>query len=278
LPKDLPTTVALARRVGHHADDRSAPATSRRFWLAHVSPGGVRMRTGFVDDDELARPDLDEVLGALAAGSFPPWGTITDDPLLLVCTNSRRDVCCALAGRPVADALAADAAYAPFVMESSHLGGHRFAPTALLLPSGHAFGRLDAEAAKTVLARARHGRLGALSHHRGRTSLSRPGQAAEHEVRRTQGVDGLDALDVLRVLDGRAVPAPLRWEGADGAAVTEVRHRDGRAWRVPVRQVTLDEERSESCGKAPAPVDTWVADQPVAVQPWAVTGRSPAVG
>ena len=57
LPKDVGTTVLLARRVGRHADDHAGIAR-RRFWFAHVAPGGVRMRSGLLDDSEMVRPDL----------------------------------------------------------------------------------------------------------------------------------------------------------------------------------------------------------------------------
>lgn len=74
-----------------------------------------------------------------------------DGGMLLVCTNGRRDACCAVRGRPVV--LAAYDAAPEAVWEVSHIGGHRFAPTAIHLPSGQTFGRLD-EADGAALARA----------------------------------------------------------------------------------------------------------------------------
>lgn len=268
VPKESRTTVLLARPVGRHADAGDHDGT-RRFWFAHVAPGGVRMRSGVLADSELLRPDLLDVLEAASRGELPPWGTGSSEPLLLVCTNSRRDVCCALNGRPVAAALAADPAYADRVLEVSHLGGHRFAPTALLLPWGHAFGRLDAETARAVLAGAADGRIGSLVHHRGRTAASQPVQAASCAVRLAEHLDGLDDIDALRVVGERVVPAGLRWQGDDdGRADVEVRHRDGRAWRVAVHRRTLEPPRPESCGKAPVEPHVWVAEAPVAAAPW----------
>lgn len=269
LPKDTGTTVLLARHVGRHADDHAA-ISSRRFWLAHTSPGGIRMRTGVLDDDDLLRPDLDDVLAAAASGQLPPWGARSTMPLLLVCTNAKRDVCCAIEGRPIAESLAADPAYSDRVLEVSHLGGHRFSPTALLLPSGHAFGRLDQRVAREVLDAAVEGDLGPLAHHRGRTSLSQPAQAAEHAVRRAGGITDLDALDALRRVGDQVVPVGLRWAGDDhGVADVEVRHQDGRAWQVVVRRTTLRPERPESCGKLAAEGHAWIADDPVPVESWA---------
>ena len=260
LPKDSGTTVLLARAVGQHADVPGAQARSRRFWFAHVAPGAVAMRAGRLDDDELLRPDLADVMARAADGHLPGWGQETVERLLLVCTNARRDVCCALEGRPLAAALAADPASAPYVLETSHLGGHRFAPTALLLPTGHAFGRLDPGSARAVLAEAAGGRLAALDRHRGRTSLAQPLQVAEDAVRRAVGIDGLDDLDVLGVDDGTPRAVGLRWSGDEA----EVRHRDGRGWRVPLRLEPLPAPRNESCGKPAVEVQVWVAGDPVA--------------
>jgi len=259
LPKDSGTTVLLARAVGQHADVPGSVAGSRRFWFAHVVPGAVSMRTVVLGDDQLLRPDLVVVVTSAAQGHLPGWGHESDELLLLVCTNARRDVCCALEGRPLAAALAADPTTAPYVLETSHLGGHRFAPTALLLPTGHAFGRLDAGAARSVLDAAARGELAALDHHRGRTSHPQPLQVAEDAVRLAAGVTGIDDLDALGVVDGSASPVGLRWAGDEA----EVRHRDGRRWRVPLRLEPLAAPRNESCGKALVEARCWVAGEPV---------------
>jgi hypothetical protein len=257
------TTVLLARSAGSHVD---TGAHERRFWFAHSSPGGVRMRSGVIADSDLLAVDLVETLAAAARGELPPWGGHATDPLLLVCTNGRRDVCCALEGRPVAAAVARTHPHQ--VLEVSHLGGHRFSPTAVLLPTGDVFGRLDADTAAAVLDAAASRLLGPLGLHRGRSALAAPAQTAEHAVRHAFGIDGLDSLDALRVVDGRAVPAPLHWHGEDDVALVEVRHVDGRAWRVGVRRTDLDLERPESCGKAAIAAVAWIADQPAVAASW----------
>lgn len=83
-------------------------------------------------------PDLD--LTALAEGRSPGL-TPYDDLLWLVCTNGRRDLCCAEIGRPVTAALVD--VWPDQTWETTHLGGHRFAGTLLALPSGITLGRLD---------------------------------------------------------------------------------------------------------------------------------------
>jgi hypothetical protein len=267
LPTTSGTTVLLARQVGRHADDH-AESHERRFWFAHTSPGGVRMRSGVLDDSELLRPDLAELLAAAARGELPPWGARTTEPLLLVCTNARRDICCATVGRPVAEALAADPAYAGRVLEVSHLGGHRFAPTALLLPGGQAFGRLDPSSAREVLDGAAAGRLGVPQHYRGRTALAQPAQVAELAVRAAADVWTLAGLDVLRRVDDKVVPVPLRWGDGEASLLAEVRHVDGRAWAVALNRSTLATERPESCGKSAVEAAVWRADAPEPAAAW----------
>ena len=78
-------------------------------------------------------------------GSLREWGRPDPDPLLLVCANGRRDRCCGHAGGRLADALWRGP-HADRVLTCTHLGGHRFAPTALLLPVGALHGRLDEQA------------------------------------------------------------------------------------------------------------------------------------
>lgn len=217
---------ALIRRPGRHAQVDAA----RTLLLAHIHP----------DNPWLIRRTLHdpaEVLGldfaALAAGDRSAFDEFEDvgDEVLLVCTNGKRDTCCARLGRPVAEAAAA--AYPDRVWEVSHTGGHRFAPTGVLLPSGHLHGRvLDGEA---LLEAADRGELPLLTW-RGRGSWPAEGQVAEDLVRRTEGIVGLHDL--------RVAGESEQWQ---------VSHRDGREWQVGVTRETHG-ERAESCGKAPTPI------------------------
>jgi hypothetical protein len=207
--------VALIRRTGRHADCHQP--RSRTVYAAPTAPGAGGLRTAEVDDPaEL----LDWDLTALAGRGLPYRG----DPLALVCTNGTRDRCCALRGRPLAGELSA--AGAGNVWEVTHLGGHRFAPTMLVLPYGYAYGRLDAHRAKEVLNAARGGRI-LLDGCRGRSAYDRPGQAADLAVRALIGESDAEALSV---------------EG------TRVRHTDGRAWAVEVAERRAEPPRPESCG------------------------------
>ncbi|MFC5723654.1 sucrase ferredoxin [Streptomyces gamaensis] len=224
--------VALIRRPGRHADCHR-PAAHRVF-AAHTAPGRSWVRTALVDPADLAGLDF-AALGAGEHGGL--WEPYEGDPLVFVCTNGKRDRCCALLGRPLAAELAASGAVGAW--EVTHIGGHRFAPTLFVLPYGYAYGRVTAHGVKDVLEAVRDGRI-VTAGCRGRSAWERPGQAAELAVRELTGEEGADALDVP---DAEAV--------GDGRWSVTVTHTDGRAWRVAVAQGATSPPRPESCGRAP---------------------------
>ena len=112
--------------------------------------------------------DLAEIVDELEAG-WPrrePTG-IDTAPLYLVCTHGRHDPCCALRGRPIANAL--QRLRPGRVWETTHLGGDRFAANVLVLPTGELYGRILEETvpelvravdANEILARRLRGRIG----------------------------------------------------------------------------------------------------------------------
>lgn len=222
----------LIRSPGPHADAVPLP---HQTYVASTRPGRSWLLGGRVDDPTaLSALDLDAVArGDLEAAqaSLPELAPV-EQPVLLVCTNGKRDECCALLGRPVATGLAARAPGR--VWESNHLGGHRFSPTATLLPAGTMHGHLDVESAAAVLAAAERGET-VTDNLRGRSTWTKPGQVAEIAVRRETGELGLDALSV---------------SAEDPEAVT-VTHLDGRSWTVAVTSEPADPPRPESCGKEP---------------------------
>ena len=77
--------------------------------------------------------------------------------MLLVCTHARHDQCCAVRGRPVAQALAR--AFPDETWESSHLGGDRFAATMILLPHGLYYGRVPTADAAAIVERYLQGEI-----------------------------------------------------------------------------------------------------------------------
>jgi hypothetical protein len=216
------------------AGGRSAAAAGGGTARGGAAGGGADSGAG-AGLGALARLDF----AALGAGDHGGFGTAYDGPPLgFVCTNGRRDRCCAVHGRPLAAELAASAEPGT-VWETTHLGGHRFAPTMLVLPHGYLYGRLTGPRAKSVLEAAR---LGLVTGEgcRGRSAWDRPGQAAELAVRERTGEDRADALAVTS-----GTPGP------DGRSWTvEVAHRDGRRWLASVVQREALPPRPESCGGA----------------------------
>ncbi|PWW63533.1 hypothetical protein DFQ13_104525 [Actinokineospora spheciospongiae] len=230
--------VVLVRRPGAHPGrHRVVP---RRVLLAHTVPGAGWLRSGSLLDP---RDLLDLDLAALGAGAHGGFGEPVVGPVLLVCTNGRRDVCCAVRGRPVAGELAAE--FGDAVWEATHLGGHRFAPTGLLLPTGYAYGGLDAGRGRELLV----GGEVVLRGCRGRSTWVAAGQVAELAVRAlTHTVDP----EVLHVRSCE--------RDEDGDRRVVVWHVDGRGWRVTVTERDLG-VRPVSCGVNPAPATALVVSR-----------------
>lgn len=223
--------LVLIRRPGSHPD-RHRPVP-RHVYLAHTAPGGTWLERSTITDPKVL---LDLDFARAGAGEPGLLGERSADPLLLVCTNGRRDVCCALLGRPIAAALAER--HGEAVWESTHLGGHRFAPTAVLLPTGYAYGRLDVAATDRLLSRPGVVTDGC----RGRSTWPPAGQVAELAVRERTGAEHPDALRVLAVEST-----------AEGGWFVTVAHRGGTQWRVTVTERTVSPARPASCTALPTP-------------------------
>jgi hypothetical protein len=139
---------------------------------------------------------LDLDLPALAAGSERYAAQRSQEPLYLVCTNGRRDLCCAEHGPAVFHSISQS--LDKTLWQTSHVGGHRFAANLVYLPSGLFFGRLDSLSAKEVVAALQRGELD-LDHYRGRACYAPPVQAAEYYLRRQTGLLDVDAFCLVQV-------------------------------------------------------------------------------
>jgi len=117
------------------------PRGERSGWTFFVACfGDVESRVyhfNLANYDDLFGLDLP----AIVAGDACYEANLTTEPQILVCTNGKRDVCCALHGVALLRALAA--ANVTGLWETTHLGGHRFAPTLLTLPDGVNYGRIQ---------------------------------------------------------------------------------------------------------------------------------------
>jgi len=230
---DAPVRVGVIRRPGRHADSLEG-ITSRTVLIAASGPEQNQLQIRRVDDArEILTWDLPSLMGSPQQETNGTNGTnaATATNALLICTNARRDQCCALLGRPLAAQLAQQTgASNTQVWETSHLGGHRFAPTLVDLPSGYLFGGSTASTRSVDACR-------------GRSSLPPPAQAAE--------------LAVMRQLEWTH-PSPLAVRGGDGGGDYTVTAPDHTTFHVSVVQQVLP-PRPESCGKARVPGISWRA-------------------
>ena len=240
----------LIRRPGAHSD-------------AHAGgPQRVYLAGGLADRPWLLEADLDDPARLLRL----PWAALGDGDIdatratlpefkqsptavLMICTNSRRDVCCAVRGRPVA--LESSSMRPGQVWECSHTGGHRFAPTGVLLPHGQTFARLSPTSAVAAVDAATRGEvpeelLGAACD-RGRSHLEAPAQVAESSVRHQIQETSLLALSTT------AAPQP----GQENTWQCRVSHVDGRYWDVVVVRGSHGDDLPESCGRMSVPTWQW---------------------
>lgn len=168
-----------------------------------------------------------------------------DRPLLLICTHAKRDKCCAVKGRPLVNALHERHPFGPgndIVWETSHIKGHRFAPTMLLMPWAYSFGRMNVEATEAMLAAAGDG-LYFVPGNRGRGTLAPIEQVAELAV----------AAEVPGAHYGQFAVAA---GSGESVAVTDT--ASGDVFDVQLEQRTVFGV-VDSCGKAPKEGEAWVA-------------------
>ena len=185
--------------------------------------------------------------------------TARTKPLLLVCTHAKRDRCCAVKGRSMINKLVQKYPFGhgnDVVWETSHIKGHRFAPTMLLMPWAYSFGRMTFEATDAMLEAALRGEY-FVPGNRGRGTLSAPAQAAEVAVAAELARAGeqvrygeLEVTDVAVTGDGGYVRVDRH-----GASYTVELARKEISGVVP------------SCGKPAKDGESWV--------PTAVTARPP---
>jgi hypothetical protein len=159
-------------------------------------PAADAVRRVFLVDTEsreMAVRTVTEVAEIPALLDMAPaeFGAPLRDPLLLVCTNGKRDACCALRGRAVVTALTER--HAERTWECTHLGGHRFAGNLVCLPHGLVYGRVSASDAARIADRYLAGRVDAALL-RGRSAWPAPAQVAEAALRIRLGLEGVDDI------------------------------------------------------------------------------------
>jgi Sucrase/ferredoxin-like len=216
--------------------------------VGRAETSGVRTRfAGRTGPDAWLAP-IDEL--PADAPSDRPSGSAWE-PLFAVCTNGSRDRCCALKSRDLAVLMHRelddpDAGEDATVVEVSHLGGHRFAPTMLVLPTGYAYGRLDLDTALEIAWAAQDG-LVHPANLRGRADLEPAAQAADAHWRGEIGTP--QPVDAVRITTVTTAAAHTRVE-ADVQGRTE--HLAMHWQSGVVVESTL-------CGPKPIATGRWVA-------------------
>ncbi|WP_432560664.1 sucrase ferredoxin [Granulicoccus sp. GXG6511] len=168
LLEDAGARLMLIRRpaVETHADaarpsDSSGTAHGTRRWCVirtadgaqpQVVWGSAANTAELVAAAQLFAEPTSEVPGIDAADADGSGSgtTATNEPeILLVCTHGRKDVCCAVRGRPVAATAAR--LWPVATWECTHTGGDRFAGNLIVLPDGACYGGLDPEDVEPVV-------------------------------------------------------------------------------------------------------------------------------
>lgn len=240
---DLGLRVQLAHAVEAHVQPsrvlfaRRDEGPFRAYDVAGWSlPGG---------DGDLGRSERKVALRDLAVAALD--GRSEPDPSLalphvLVCSHGARDVCCGSFGTH----LAADLSKVRpdvRVWRTSHLGGHRFAPTALTLPDGNVWAFLDVDLLAGILDRTADPAVAA-QHYRGNSAARPEAQLAERSALAAEGWSLLEAT--------RTTGADQRGPGEAHAAWCEVRHPDGTGARYAGRVVVNRQVHLPPCGSTDA--------------------------
>ncbi len=165
--------------------------TEIRFYIAQSSPvNPLLYRFDLSTYEDLLALDILAILSGQA--DVKP----ADEQIFLVCTNGRRDACCAQFGVALyanMTAYAGDSAW-----QTTHLGGHRFAGTMVCLPHGLYYGRVREGDTKAVIDSYRAGQVH-LNNFRGRCGFDAPIQAAECFIRQQSGIVEIDSIRLADV-------------------------------------------------------------------------------
>lgn len=116
-----------------------SPAAEHMYFAWTADPAPWMIRIDVRDAADLPR---------FARGERPSSGQFAAEPMYLVCAHGSRDACCGRLGDQLARVLAARE-YP--VWETTHLGGHRFAPNLVILPEGLYYGPVSPDGAAAAI-------------------------------------------------------------------------------------------------------------------------------
>ncbi len=144
-----------------------------RFIISMVAPyGNETFQFQFADYNDFTRIDWTTILDEPEA-----FGDARlTEPNYFVCTNGKRDVCCARLG--LKTYLQLRKMVSKRVWQITHLGGHRFAPNVLVLPDPLMYGRVFADDVAKFVMQVESGKVDT-DRARGRSLYEPAAQAAE---------------------------------------------------------------------------------------------------
>ncbi len=187
--------------------------------------------------------EVPAALAALVSGGAPEAASTEAPPEILVCSHGARDRCCGGPGTRLAVETRA-ALPEMRVRRTSHLGGHRFAPTALTLPDGRMWAYLDAEILAGIVRRELPAGE-AREFYRGNVALDPWAQVVEGAVLEDcgWGTADFDELGASSDIDGDRASVALSWTSGratdERSAVVEI------TTRYPVLQCGLAPSEAE---------------------------------
>ncbi|GHO92145.1 hypothetical protein KSF_021930 [Reticulibacter mediterranei] len=164
-------------------------------------------------------------LAALEAGSPAYNSYLTTEPLYLVCTNGKHDMCCAKFGMPIhkeASRLAGEQ-----VWHCSHCGGDQFAANLLCFPHGIYYSRVTVPEVATIIEADRQEQL-YLEKCRGRSCYPPSVQAAEYYLRKQTGIYDLNAFRWLDTTDEDNGNTTVRFQSTSSGIINlmTIRHTE----------------------------------------------------
>ncbi len=197
IQKEIPASRLLLIRL---ENPRMRPGISVFVGIPSIQPSRL-YEFHLTNYDELLNLDF----ASLASGQIELPENFREEPLFLVCTNGKRDPCCAQWGHQAYLAMAEREADS--VWQTSHLGGHRFAANVICLPHGIYYGRIRPDHATSLMSDYRNKRL-TLQNYRGRAHYSPEVQAAEYYLGEKTSILDIDAFQLRHSLQ----TSPNRWE------------------------------------------------------------------
>lgn len=183
----LKTRILLIRQTD------SRHRTGLNFFIGHTDP---QKPTLYQYQLETYRDLLELDLARIVKDGPGDSTALRSEPLYLVCTNGRRDLCCARYGPAIYKAMQAMVGDA--VWQSSHIGGHNKAPNTLFFPYGVESGYTNPAVIGSLLRDFQQNRLN-LEYYRGRVCFDPPVQAAEHFWRQETGILDLPGMQLVSV-------------------------------------------------------------------------------